>query len=48
MASVRYRKLAMACLAIACVLLVTFGAVEGKKKSSDPEITNKVRIKLSR
>ncbi len=48
MASVRYQKLAVACLAIACVLLVTFSAVEGKKSSSDPEITNKVRKKLSR
>ena len=42
MASVRYQNFAMACLSIACVLLMTLGAVEAKKKSSDPEITNKV------
>ena len=48
MASVRYHKLAVACLAIGCVLLLTFSAVEGKKSSTDPEITNKVRKKLSR
>ncbi len=48
MASVRYHKLAVACLAIASVLLVNFSVVEGKKSSSDPEVTNKVRKKLSR
>lgn len=48
MASLRSQKLALACLAITCVLLVTFATVEGKKKSSDPEITTKVRKKLSR
>ena len=48
MASLRSQKLAMACLAIICGLLVSFAAVEGKKKSSDPEITTKVRKKLSR
>ncbi|CAL5220206.1 g2180 [Coccomyxa viridis] len=42
MASVRYHKLAVACLAIASVLLVSFSVVEGKKSSSDPEVTNKV------
>ena len=48
MASERSKKLALAFLAVTCMLIVTFGAVQGKKKGSGPEITNKVRKKLSR
>ena len=36
MASVRYHKLAVACLAIASVLLVSFSVVEGKKSRQRP------------
>ena len=48
MASVGLQGIRLACLAAVCIFMLNCNAVEGKKKSKSPEITNKVRKKLSR
>ena len=48
MAFAGLKGLRLACLAALCICMLNLNAVAGKKKSKSPEITNKVRKKLSR